>query len=81
MPDTNITYYDTVFISNNSSTPLYYISVNGKGILPTNVHIQNDEITTYELFDNYPNPFNPTTKIKYQLPELSNVKLTVYDVL
>jgi hypothetical protein len=81
IPDTNIIYYDTVFISNNSTTPLYIISVNGKGVFLANVNIQNGEITAYELFDNYPNPFNPTTKIKYQLPELSKVKLTVYDVL
>jgi hypothetical protein len=35
----------------------------------------------YKLFANYPNPFNPTTKIKYQIPELSFVILKVYDVL
>ncbi|MBL8015943.1 MAG: zinc-dependent metalloprotease [Ignavibacteria bacterium] len=30
---------------------------------------------------NYPNPFNPTTKIKFGLPANANVRLTVYDML
>ncbi len=36
-------------------------------------------ITSYKLDQNYPNPFNPSTKIKFTLPEASNVKLTIYD--
>jgi len=35
----------------------------------------------YELFNNYPNPFNPTTTIKYSVPKNSNVKLRVYNMM
>ena len=33
------------------------------------------------LSNNYPNPFNPSTKIKYSVLQASNVELKVYDIL
>ena len=36
---------------------------------------------SYSLFNNYPNPFNPTTIIKYHIPEAGNVTLKIYDLL
>jgi len=35
----------------------------------------------YNLFYNYPNPFNPTTKIKYTIKEKGLVTLKVFDIL
>ncbi|MGE5456957.1 MAG: hypothetical protein ACM3RX_01240, partial [Methanococcaceae archaeon] len=35
----------------------------------------------YKLNQNFPNPFNPTTKISYSLPQAGQVTLKVYDVL
>lgn len=35
----------------------------------------------YELAPNYPNPFNPRTTIRYDLPARSRVRLTVYTAL
>ncbi len=32
------------------------------------------------LYSNYPNPFNPMTTIRYDLPCVSHVKLEIYDV-
>ena len=36
--------------------------------------------TKFSIENNYPNPFNPTTKIRYALPEQAQVSLTVYSV-
>ncbi len=35
----------------------------------------------YELHQNFPNPFNPVTKIKFDIPQFSNVKIRVYDII
>lgn len=37
--------------------------------------------TVFRLYDNYPNPFNPTTTIKYDVPRNSFVKIVIYDIL
>ena len=37
--------------------------------------------TAVKLYPAYPNPFNPTTTVRYYLPKATNVKLTVYDIL
>lgn len=39
------------------------------------------QISDYKLYSNYPNPFNPTTTIQFDLPEASIVNLSVYNNL
>ncbi|MBI1937865.1 MAG: T9SS type A sorting domain-containing protein [Ignavibacteriales bacterium] len=38
-------------------------------------------IARFTLNQNFPNPFNPVTTISYWLPEKTNVKLVVFDIL
>ena len=41
----------------------------------------NNSPTTFVLYNNYPNPFNPITTLQYYLPENSFVDVIVYDQL
>ena len=38
-------------------------------------------VTDYKVHNNYPNPFNPATTLRYDLPENLFVSITVYDML
>jgi len=37
--------------------------------------------TVFALHENYPNPFNPTTTLRFDLPEVSDITLTIYNML
>lgn len=56
--------------SASTAEPPVEVDVVAKEALPTTSH----------LFPNYPNPFNPSTEIRFALPEASHVSLVVYDV-
>lgn len=62
-------YVDDVKLTNYCAT-LTGISGNNNGIP-----------MKFALEQNFPNPFNPSTMIKYQLPNESQVKITVFDIL
>jgi len=53
------------------------VTVPHTAINPINENIIND----YKLFQNFPNPFNPSTVIGYALPNNSYVIFKVYDIL
>jgi len=48
---------------------------------PVSVDDNNNIPKEYSLHQNYPNPFNPSTKIKYSVPQTSNILIKVFDIL
>ncbi len=65
---------DTIRVSGDDR----FVSVNRYDYLS----IQNNTIPDeFALHKNYPNPFNPTTQIRFDLPEVSNVTLTIYNLI
>jgi hypothetical protein len=49
---------------------------------PSNMEQNIDMIPLdFSLDQNFPNPFNPTTRIKYGIPERTFVELRIYDIL
>ena len=43
--------------------------------------IKGEVLTEFSLSNNYPNPFNPTTTIKFNISAPSKVQLLIYNIL
>ena len=47
----------------------------------TGVEVDSKIPKTNQLVGNFPNPFNPETTIRYQIAKVSNVQMTIYNIL
>jgi len=58
------------------------ISAAGNLGSPTSIgEVKSNQIRTFKLHQNFPNPFNPVTIIKYELISKGEIKLSVYDLI
>lgn len=51
------------------------------GVVPVEEEKTDVVPAEYSLTQNFPNPFNPSTQIRYSVPQTSKVVIKVYDVL
>jgi hypothetical protein len=64
-----------------SGRTAHFDNLKVKVSIPTgNTQISSEIPSEFKLHDNFPNPFNPSTTIKYDIPKSSFVKLAVYDI-
>jgi flagellar hook assembly protein FlgD len=50
------------------------------GVIFLSVNSDNLQPDNFLLYPNFPNPFNPTTTLRYDLPQNSFVNITIYDL-
>jgi hypothetical protein len=76
-------YRSQVLWNNFMANPEIQPMLDKLGFKPdfTDVVEKSDKPSSYELKNNYPNPFNPVTTIAYSVPKEGKVSLKVYNLL
>ena len=83
-PRLSATFYLQAYYTNAKkwSGKLFFDNLTLLGIdALTSVATNGNNPHQYRLFNNYPNPFNPATTIRYELRVGGSVSLKVYDIL
>ena len=80
-PTSSMDYNGVLTIENNDHPVEVQLSGNGVSTTEIEEKLFSDIPKTFALQSAYPNPFNPSTTIKYSIPKESNVTLKVFDVL
>ena len=86
MVDSEVTHLDIVwdvytfdgFDGVESSNGPWSLTIDGGWALDVDNNSTIPEV--FALHNNYPNPFNPTTNIGYDIPELSKVSIDIYNI-
>ena len=58
-----------------------YVGASGTSQLSIDDNSSNGFSDRFTIYPNFPNPFNPTTQIQYDLPKDQFVNIAIYDVI
>jgi hypothetical protein len=83
--------FDTPFCTNEKIVKSYFntysdwtlqsVEVKGKTRISSGQNATHPDESTLVIFPNYPNPFNPSTRIRFQLSQPGQWRVSVYDIL
>lgn len=83
-PDGNISVGDPFVEMNSIIDTLYWTpgqTIDGRDNIIVSVEEENSQLPSeFNLYNNYPNPFNPSTVIKFALPVSQRVSLKVFNI-
>ena len=71
-------------VGNNCIPRNQYVAVQSNWVNTGTAGVNSDESLIpkeFSLYDNYPNPFNPTTQIAVDLPEAATTEITVWNIM
>ena len=71
-------------VGNNCIPRNQYVAVQSNWVNTGTAGVNSDESLIpkeFALYDNYPNPFNPTTQIAVDLPEAATTEITVWNIM
>jgi len=80
-PDGKVAYVSTTILGGSNEDPHSYLYAIMIKDTTTEVNSNTLIPKEFKLYQNFPNPFNNSTTIDLEIPEKTNVKISIYDAL
>ena len=79
--ETHYSFTDEKSLVGRNYYRLKQIDFSGEFTYSVEIMVDVNGLADFQLFQNFPNPFNPSTKVQFSVPQKSDVKLTLHDML